>query len=847
MKSYYFLTKFIAIALIMAVNSESFSSEFLTEDKIIIENIEFNDIVKNTHLKNSTFFFSIKSDSVDKPSFSPRGGEYKNYRNIKILCDTEDVDIYYTLDGTEPTQSSIYYPVGSQIYLSDSTIIKARAYKSGLLPSSIATAEYYFINEISGKAYLEGMPGGYYEGLDIEFSGEGFEEVVEVNSFGGFKVYVPDNWSGTATPIICENSGVNFTPTHFEFFNVSDEIEDQDFSAVADQLYTITGTITDSITGEPIANQEIRFDIETSDGGKPYNMNVNTNENGEYTIVQFPCWSVTLNPGLENYYITPFTKQYTQWDQDYANQDYKAYFYDFPLPEGWEYSNSDKVHTISISSSADPNLCGEALNIGDLIGLFYIDDNGDLACGGWARWQDETNIALVAFGDDNYSPEKDGFANFEPFNWLVYSYSTGQIIGDETSTWSLEYEPGWSNPYNFALGGLSIVTEMSGLNANNIIIPVGWSGISSYAETTAWPPLIANVLAPISNELILIQDMQKMYYPAQNINTMFLWTDAHGYKIKMSEDAVLPMPGCPPTQVSIDLNTTWNLLPVMSASNVLLTDLFATTMDDLIVVKEIAGSRLFWPEWGIETLQVLEPGKAYYVAVSEDISVLYENLPTYKSEPQSVEVSLNNLTPWNTPVETGSSHTIAFPADVISSIEAGDYIAAFNTGGLCTGMVQCSSTAENLALTVYGEDMLTPENDGMAEGEHIYFKVFKTNQGESMDVYVDFDGSYALSDGTFADNGLSVVSSLKESSSGISEVGKAGFEIFPNPAGSYINIVAGSEGDYQLKIQHMNGQLVMSKVLNGDTRIDVSGLSRGVYFAEISGQQSKTISKLILK
>jgi hypothetical protein len=208
---------------------------------------------------------------------------------------------------------------------------------------------------------------------------------------------------------------------------------------------------------------------------------------------------------------------------------------------------------------------------------------------------------------------------------------------------------------------------------------------------------------------------------------------------------------------------------------------------------------------------------------------------------------MRNISPWNTPAETGSSHAIAFPADVISNLEPGDYIAAFNAAGICTGLSQVDHPEVSVALTVYGDDILTDANDGMAEGEQISFKIFKTSIGESMDAFVEFDQNYTQSDGTFADNGLSVISSLKESYLGVSETGSAYFEIFPNPAGNHVNIISGIEGNYHLKLQNMSGQLVLKKLLNGDARIDVSNLSRGVYFIEISGQQSSTVSKLIIK
>lgn len=513
------------------------------------------------------------------------------------------------------------------------------------------------------------------------------------------------------------------------------------------------------------------------------------------------------------------------------------------LPPGWEFSTSDKVHIISVFLSANPNLCGIPIEPGDYIGVFYIDDDGNEACGGAAVWTGTENVGLAVYGDDTWTPEKDGFDNQENMIWYVYSYSLGESIFPATP----EYDPGYASNNKFYSGGLSIIWELPMYYENDIIIPAGWSGLSSFTETSIFPPMVGNVLAPISNELVILQTLNQAYWPAGGINTMYIWRDAKGYKIKLSEEAVFPMPGCPPADLSIDLNTTWNLLPVMSSSNVLLTDLFATNLDDVIVVKEIAGNKLFWPEWGIQTLQVLESGRAYYVAVSEDMSVDYGNLDSYKSEPQSVEVFFKNLTPWNTPVETGSSHTIAFPAEVLQKLNIGDYIAAFNAAGTCVGMSQIESTSEPLPLTVYGDDPTTAEIEGLQDAEEMLFRVFNLQGNEPVDVQISFDGNYAHADASFADNGLSVVSSLKLSSTGITDMDDTVIEIFPNPAGSQVSIRMNNNETYQLSLQNINGQQVLNETFVNNITLDVAEISRGIYFVEITGPSTRSMNKLVLK
>jgi hypothetical protein len=471
---------------------------------------------------------------------------------------------------------------------------------------------------------------------------------------------------------------------------------------------------------------------------------------------------LNLNAQINYSEPSPGTAEYIEFQRLLENYNNNP-LSDTDLPPGWEFTNTGIVHMISLFPSASPDFCGIPLQTGDFIGLFFIDENGQEKCGGCARWIDTTSsIGLFAFGDDSFTPDiKEGFNSGEKFIWYAYLYSMNeQIMPIAVPTYENCQGCIKNNKFggSTTFPGLDIIKEtIKVVYGNEIVIPAGWSGLSSFTETQVFPPFIADVMSPISNELVILQTFSRVYYPAAGTNTMFRWWDDEGYKIKVTEEAVLPMLGCPSDDLSVDLDATWNIMPVHSACNVLVTEVFNPIIDKVIVIKEIGGNKIFWPEMGIQSLQVLERGRAYFVAVSQNTSVEYSECDSYKSHPEPVEYNLINNTPWNTPVQTGSSHTIAFPSEIISNLKPGDYIAAFNDEGICTGLTQIGDPGESVALTVYGDDILTDANDGMAEGEQISFKIFKTSIGESMDAFVEFDQNYTQSDGTFADNGLSVL------------------------------------------------------------------------------------------
>lgn len=57
-------------------------------------------------------------------------------RNITITCATDGASIHYTLDGNNPTEESVLY--SGPIEVAPSTVVKAKAYKDGMMPSETA-------------------------------------------------------------------------------------------------------------------------------------------------------------------------------------------------------------------------------------------------------------------------------------------------------------------------------------------------------------------------------------------------------------------------------------------------------------------------------------------------------------------------------------------------------------------------------------------------------------------------------------------------------------------------------------------------------------------------------------
>jgi hypothetical protein len=134
-------------------------------------------------------------------------------------------------------------------------------------------------------------------------------------------------------------------------------------------------------------------------------------------------------------------------------EDYKVII----LPEGWGYTPTGSTHIIAVPATLSLNCV--SLSAGDFIGVFHTDDDGNLMCGGAIMWDGVNNQALVAFGNDNTTTEKDGFNEGEDFTWKIYK--TGSASEEEVMAAYDQTMPDAEG--KFYTDGLSALTGLSNM------------------------------------------------------------------------------------------------------------------------------------------------------------------------------------------------------------------------------------------------------------------------------------------------------------------------------------------------------------------------------------------------
>jgi hypothetical protein len=185
------------------------------------------------------------------------------------------------------------------------------------------------------------------------------------------------------------------------------------------------------------------------------------------------------------------------------------------LPPGWNYTSTPSQHIISIQLSVNPNINGYPLKPGDWIGVFYINDSGNMACGGAVEWTGTQNTGIMANGNDSFTPEKDGFANGELMNYKVYSWSVEKqydavvTCNDGLPSTCLNFVPsGLSGLASLVASGFYLIAEASDdtICSGNTVqlnaIPSGGSGAYSFNWSSFPPGFSSSLQNPIANPTV---------------------------------------------------------------------------------------------------------------------------------------------------------------------------------------------------------------------------------------------------------------------------------------------------------------------------------------------------------
>jgi len=261
---------------------------------------------------------------------------------------------------------------------------------------------------------------------------------------------------------------------------------------------------------------------------------------------------------------------------------------------------------------------------------------------------------------------------------------------------------------------------------------------------------------------------------------------------------------------------------------------------------------VYWPAGGINSLTELVPGNGYLGNFKNPVTLTYPPQgDCSKSKSQSLPPAEG---PWPV-VRTSNYHLISVSAEALNDLQNADYIGAFDSQGNCVGFAAIEKMGQNTLLTVYGDEPMTAENDGITEGELLRFRSFNINENTEKELTATFNPSFPNNDGLFVINGLSGITGFKESATGVGENElAASVLVYPNPATDVVNISlkgfrpagAGLQGFGTLLTAE--GKVVQTFTINSlNIQLNVEDLQPGIYMLKIENAENVIIKRLVIQ
>ncbi|MBE0637489.1 MAG: M28 family peptidase [Bacteroidales bacterium] len=460
----------------------------------------------------------------------------------------------------------------------------------------------------------------------------------------------------------------------------------------------------------------------------------------------------------------------------------------------------------------------------------------------WTKYDIETNWDYMYL---EVTTNGSNWANLATYtgtqsNWQKKTYSLNNYINNPYVVLRFRfYSDGYIVKDGMYIDDFEITVE-GGYNTQLVQIPGGWSGISSYVLPAQ--SQLENMMQPILNDLVILQSIDEVYWPAQNINTIGNWDTHAGYKVKVSNDVGLQVTGVLEQSKTINLDQGWNILPVLSDCPVSCADLFANVSSQVVMVKDIAATGVYWPAQSILSLDELIPGKAYYVLSNASVSITFPACTKAGIAKKENLKSGNDL--WDLTAPTGNSHIISIPAYTLQNFAIGDYIGVFTPSGLCAGCLEIDDLITNKAMVVFANDSTTSVTDGFMMNESFHFKLYETVSGEEYNLLASYDNSLPNTS-YFSNEGASGLTELVIDNTGITEQ-QGAMGIFPNPSKGHVMIRLMEGSNAILEVMSLTGQLILIEPLEGEAFINTASLPKGVYTFHIHGEGFSEIHKVII-
>ncbi|MCF8371343.1 MAG: T9SS type A sorting domain-containing protein [Bacteroidales bacterium] len=370
------------------------------------------------------------------------------------------------------------------------------------------------------------------------------------------------------------------------------------------------------------------------------------------------------------------------------------------------------------------------------------------------------------------------------------------------------------------------VTEPAGLDVQTISLPMGWSLMSTYIVPIY--PLVDSVFAPVvANTAIVKNGSGAVYWPSFNLNMIGNMIIGQGYQVKMNSAQTLAITGSAvsPESTPISIPNNWSLIGYLRQVPGDAVTMMSTIVSNLSILKDGSGS-VYWPSFGLNMIGNMQSGQGYQIKLTAASVLVYPaNSVSSKSDMVAQQPVYYAL-----PLPTDNNMTLGIPETAFDALPMmGDEIGVFDSHGLLVGAGVY--TGGNTAITLWGDDDLTPEPDGLIIGNDYSIRIWDGESEKQVSVE-----SWAEGNGQYEENSIQIVGKLASLSSELTAIRL--YQNIPNPfsANARISFFLPEESEITLTVFDILGNEI--EVLakgsypagNHTVEMDNQNYSTGTYF-----------------
>ena len=484
-----------------------------------------------------------------------------------------------------------------------------------------------------------------------------------------------------------------------------------------------------------------------------------------------------------------------------------------------EVPTTDCNMTVLIPDGASITVEGEVVSEA-WIGV--TNSNGDVV--GSVYWTNSVT-SIAVFGQDGDIP---GMTDGETLNFVTFT-SDGNITGNAIF---LDAPFGEGTYSCNGMSGVSSIDFVSSIS-QQIELSEGWGIMSTYIEPANTE--MSSVFSEVVDNLTIVKDEEgSVYWPLFGLNNIGNLTNGKGYQTKMMADDMLEIEGdLVPSDLQLELSSGWGIMGYLHTSCYNAADMMAPVVDQLSIIKDEEGG-VYWPMFGLNNIGDMCPGKGYQVKMMENTSFSYPSGGRFGFS----DVTLVDKTIfYDSPYNTGNNMTVGLPTSAWEIMPAiGDEIAAYDESGELIGSTTFGG--ENMALTVWGDDLTTTAKDGLAIGEKVTFKLWNSDMNtESTLVVTKWDaGSDA-----YTIDGISIASNIIVSGATSADAYKL-YQNVPNPFNgtTTVKFYVPENSEVVIGVYNMLGEHVAevtSDIFNigkHEVMFNSNDLGQGTYFVRMT-------------